>query len=97
MRSLNASRVQTPSPSYRSAAQRKYCWKSTAALSLGLAVVSLYMDDRPDNTAYMLSDSAAKLLLVQDATQWRRLQSVIEPLPDLNRILIGAGGRHRDQ
>ena len=64
-----------------------------AALSLGLAVVSLYMDDRPDNTAYMLSDSAAKLLLVQDATQWRRLQSVIEPLPDLNRILIGAGGR----
>jgi len=64
-----------------------------AALSLGLTVVSLYTDDRPDNTAYMLSDSAAKLLLVQDATQWRRLQSVIEPLPDLNRILIGAGGR----
>lgn len=64
-----------------------------AALSLGLTVVSLYTDDRPDNTAYMLSDSAAKLLLVQDATQWRRLQSVIEPLSDLNRILIGAGGR----
>ncbi len=64
-----------------------------AALSLGLVVVSLYTDDRPHNIAYMLDDSAAKLLLVQDATQWRRLQAAVKPLAGLSRILIGASGR----
>ena len=60
-----------------------------AALSLGLVVVSLYTDDRPDNTAYMLSDSATKLLLVQDATQWRRMKDALLPLESLTRVLIG--------
>ena len=67
-----------------------------AALSLGLVVVSLYTDDRPDNTAYMLDDSAAKLLLVQDATQWRRLQATVQPLAGLSRILIGGSGQQFD-
>ncbi len=74
-----------------------------AALSLGLVVVSLYTDDRPDNAAYMLSDSAAKLLLVQDTTQWRRLKDALLPLETLSRVLIGnnfegtaAGERLRD-
>lgn len=62
-----------------------------AALSLGLVVVSLYTDDRPDNTAYMLSDSATTVLLVQDATQWRRLKDAVLPLESLARVLIGNG------
>ena len=62
-----------------------------AALSLGLVVVSLYTDDRPDNTAYMLSNCAARLLFIQDTTQWRRLKDALLPLETLTRVLIGSG------
>ncbi|RLA16448.1 MAG: long-chain fatty acid--CoA ligase, partial [Gammaproteobacteria bacterium] len=34
-----------------------------AALGLGLVVVPLYMQDRPENSAYVLNDSGARLLL----------------------------------
>ena len=59
-----------------------------AALGLGLVVVPLYMDDRPDNAAYILQDSATKLLLIQDDNQWQRLHTSEEPLPLLQRVLI---------
>ena len=59
-----------------------------AALASGLVVVPLYTDDRPDNVAYILQDCAAKLLLVQDVGQWKRLRTVVESLPGLHRILI---------
>ncbi len=35
-----------------------------AALSLGLVTVPLYLDDRPDNAAYILDHADARLLLV---------------------------------
>ncbi|RCX30309.1 AMP-dependent synthetase/ligase [Thioalbus denitrificans] len=70
-----------------------------AALGLGLVVVPLYTDDRPDSAAYILNDSAAKLLLIQDDTQWRRLRSADESLPALRRVLVlehKAGGADDD-
>jgi len=45
-----------------------------ATLGLGLVVVPLYLEDRPDNIAYILEDSAIKLLVVQDLSQWGRLR-----------------------
>ncbi len=45
-----------------------------AALGLGMVVVPLYLEDRPDNIAYILEDAAIKLLVVQDISQWRRLR-----------------------
>ena len=45
-----------------------------AALGLGLVVVPLYLEDRPDNITYILEDSAIKLLVVQDISQWGRLR-----------------------
>ncbi len=59
-----------------------------AALAAGLVVVPLYTDDRPDNVAYILSDSATKLLLVQDASQWKRLQPALASVNSLQSILI---------
>jgi len=59
-----------------------------AALAAGLVVVPLYLDDRPDNVAYILSDSAAKLLLVQDVNQWKRLQPALASVNSLQRILV---------
>jgi long-chain acyl-CoA synthetase len=45
-----------------------------AALSLGLVVVPLYMADTPENTAYILEDSAARLLLLDAEEQWLALR-----------------------
>jgi long-chain acyl-CoA synthetase len=41
-----------------------------AALSLGLVVVPLFYNDRPDNMAYCLNDAGARLLLLEDGKLW---------------------------
>ena len=47
-----------------------------AAMGLGAALVPLYTQDRPDNVAYILQDSGAKILLLESLDQWRALQPV---------------------
>lgn len=59
-----------------------------AALSLGLVVVPLYTDDRPDNLALILEDAGAKVLLVQDAGRWQRLAPALGAGSALSRILV---------
>lgn len=64
-----------------------------AALSLGLVVVPLYTDDRPDNIGYIIDDANIRLILIQDARRWKRLAPVIvEATPDeegsLQRVLL---------
>lgn len=49
-----------------------------AALGLGLAVVPLYLDDRPDSVAYIVGDAGARLLVVQDAGIWRKLAPALD-------------------
>jgi len=51
------------------------CWVTVdqAALGLGLVVVPLYIEDRPDNIAYVVQDAGAKVLVVQSASHWQRL------------------------
>ena len=58
-----------------------------AALSLGLVVVPLYTDDRPENAAYIMEDAGVRLLLVEGKRQWKRLQQVSSKLKDLLRIV----------
>ncbi len=45
-----------------------------AALGLGLVTVPLFTADRPDNVAYVLQDSGAKLLLVAGAEHWQQIE-----------------------
>ncbi|MFA7096361.1 MAG: long-chain fatty acid--CoA ligase [Gammaproteobacteria bacterium] len=59
-----------------------------AALGLGLVVVPLYPDDRPDSVGYILSDAAVKLLLLPDYARWKRLASALASCPTLERVLI---------
>ena len=59
-----------------------------AALGLGLVVVPLYTDDRPDNIAFILEDAAVKLLLLQDGARWRRLREALKPVEGLQRIVV---------
>ncbi len=60
-----------------------------AALGLGLVVVPLYTDDRPDNLAYILEETDAKLLLIQDIGRWHRVAETLteDALPHLRRII----------
>lgn len=58
-----------------------------AALGLGLVTVPLYTSDRPDNVAYVLQDSGARLLLTGCAEQWQAIRDTGQPLPELQRII----------
>ncbi len=64
-----------------------------AALGLGLVVVPLYTDDRPDNVGYILQDAGVKVVLVADSGAWRKLTASGEELPELRRVLLLSEGR----
>ncbi|MDZ7754412.1 MAG: AMP-dependent synthetase/ligase [Gammaproteobacteria bacterium] len=64
-----------------------------AALSLGLVVVPLYTDDRPENTAYILEDAQSRVLLIQDAKFWTRLAPAVHGDSPLQRVLLQQGGQ----
>lgn len=58
-----------------------------AALGLGLVVVPLYTQDRPDNVAYILKDAGCKALLLEGAEQWHAFADVRDQLAGITRIL----------
>jgi long-chain acyl-CoA synthetase len=58
-----------------------------AALGMGLVVVPLYTQDRPDNVAYILNDAGCKLLLFEGFEQWQGFAEVRDQLAGLTRIL----------
>lgn len=58
-----------------------------AALGLGLVVVPVYVEDRPENSAYCLNDSGAKLLFLEGAEHWQRLKPVLGLMPQIERFV----------
>jgi len=58
-----------------------------AAMGLGLVNVPLYTSDRPDNTAYILHDSGAKVLVLENTDQWAMFADVQSQLGGIKRIL----------
>jgi len=58
-----------------------------AALGLGLVVVPLYTQDRPDNIAYIIQDAGCKVLLFEGLEQWQGLREARAELASLLRIL----------
>jgi long-chain acyl-CoA synthetase len=65
-----------------------------AAQSLGLVTVPLYTNDRPDNMAYLLTHSDARLLLVGAGEAWEGLCPLLGRVAGLQRVVTlgGAGG-----
>jgi len=55
-----------------------------AALGLGLVVVPLFYNDRPDNMAYCLGDAGARVLLLEDGNLWPQIRA---SLPDIERVI----------
>lgn len=58
-----------------------------AALSLGLIVVPLYANDRPENIGYILETTNSRVLLCPGITYYSYLAPVLQRLPDLQRII----------
>lgn len=60
-----------------------------AALGMGLVVVPLYIEDRPDNIAYVVQDAGAKILVVQSANHWQRLfESAPHALTGVEHLIV---------
>jgi len=58
-----------------------------AALGLGLVVVPLYTQDRPENVAYILNDCGARTLLVQGPDDWQALAPACAAVTSLTRVI----------
>ena len=66
---------------------REWVMFDQAALSSGLVLVPLYIQDRADNVAYILKDCDAKLLVIGDAEQWSILKENDLCIDTVNRIV----------
>ena len=70
-----------------------------AAMSLGLVLVPLYVEDRPDNIAYIVNDAQVKVILFETAAQWQDLVSVLGHLGCVKRFVgldeVAANGESR--
>ena len=58
-----------------------------AAMGLDLVTVPLYTSDRPDNVAYILQDSGARVLLLENPDQWESFAEVLDQLVAVKRVL----------
>ncbi len=58
-----------------------------AALAMGLVTVPLYLDDRPENAAYILDHADVKLLLVEGKFQHKKLAEIAGGASSLQRIV----------
>jgi long-chain acyl-CoA synthetase len=66
---------------------REWVIMDQASLGLGLVVVPLFCNDRPENVVYILNYSGVKFLLIDDDDYWQDLNSVPEKPEQLIRIL----------
>lgn len=58
-----------------------------AALGLGLVTVPLYLDDRPDNAAWIIDNAGARLLLVEGRFQHRKVAEIVSTSQKLERVI----------
>ncbi len=79
------------SPGDRVAVMLKNCveWVifDQAALGLGLVTVPLYLDDRPDNAAWIIDNAGARLLLVEGRFQHRKVAEIVTSSQKLERVI----------
>jgi long-chain acyl-CoA synthetase len=58
-----------------------------AALALGFVPVPLHVVDNPESIVYILSDTAAAILLIDSARTWSALAGLRSRFPELRRVL----------
>ncbi|MBL8512277.1 MAG: long-chain fatty acid--CoA ligase [Betaproteobacteria bacterium] len=58
-----------------------------AAYAAGMVPVPLFVDDRPDNVAYILQDADIKVIVIDGEEHWKRLKTVQAQLTSLHTII----------
>lgn len=62
-----------------------------AATANGLITVPLYINDSPDNTAFILADSSARLCLIDSAARWSTLAPLVDARGALEHVWVREG------
>src|SRR4051812_32982361 len=62
-----------------------------AALSIGATVVPIYQTNSPDECGYVLENSDAKVVVVEDSEQLKKVREVRDRLPALEHVILMTG------
>jgi long-chain acyl-CoA synthetase len=62
-----------------------------AALSAGATVVPIYQTNSPEECQYVLHDSDAKVVVVEDEAQLQKVRAVRDTLPKLEHVVLMVG------
>jgi len=65
-----------------------YVCVDQAALSLGLAIVPMHATDNPGNLAYIIEDSGASVLVIDNPSYWARLVPEVAAVSCLKRVVV---------
>ena len=57
------------------------------AFAHGMVPVPLFVDDRPDNVAFIINDADVKAIVIDGEEHWKRLKTVLDQLTPLKLIL----------
>ncbi len=62
-----------------------------AALSIGAIVVPIYQTNSPEECRYVIENSDAKVVVVEDAEQLEKIRKVRDQLPQLEHVVLMTG------
>jgi long-chain acyl-CoA synthetase len=62
-----------------------------AALSIGATVVPIYQTNSPEECRYVLDNSDARVVVVEDAEQLEKIRQVRSELPQLDQVILMTG------
>ncbi|HEX2393474.1 MAG TPA: AMP-dependent synthetase/ligase [Solirubrobacterales bacterium] len=62
-----------------------------AALSIGAVVVPIYQTNSPEECRYVIENSDAKVVVVEDDEQLRKIREVRDALPNLEHVVLMTG------
>lgn len=67
-----------------------------AAMAIGAAPAGIYTTSSPSEVAYVVRHTAARVVLVEDAAQWRKIDAERASLPDLRHVVTMRGAERID-
>ncbi|HZO06847.1 MAG TPA: AMP-binding protein, partial [Solirubrobacterales bacterium] len=71
--------------------RQEWTYFDFAALSIGATVVPIYQTNSPEECLYVLENSDAKVVVVEDAEQLEKVKQVRAQLPELQHVVLMVG------
>ncbi len=69
----------------------EWTWFDFAALTAGATVVPIYQTNSPEECQYVLENSDARAVVVEDAEQLDKIREVREQCPELEQVILMTG------